>query len=114
MRDAFLSWDEDFCLDVTIRYWQKARAAGLPVGDDFGDFYKAVEWVGLQRHLKGAGIFDRLTLRDGKPHYLADAPRFIAYIRATCSRYMELKPLLRLVESIEGIEVPNAYAFGRT
>ena len=114
MRDAFLSWDEDFCLDVTIRYWQKARAAGLPVGDDFGDFYKAVEWMGLQRHLKVAGIFARLTLRDGKPHYLADAPRFIAYIRATCSRYMELKPLLRLVESIEGIEVPNAYAFGRT
>ena len=114
MRDAFLSWDEDFCLDVTIRYWQKARAAGLPVGDDFGEFYKAVEWMGLQRHLKVAGIFARLTLRDGKPHYLADTPRFIAYIRATCSRYMELKPLLRLVESIEGIEIPNAYAFGRT
>jgi len=113
MRDAFVSWDEEFCLDVTVRYWQKARKAGLPVGDDFGSFYQAVEWMGLQRHLKIAGIFARLTLRDGKPQYLADTPRFIHYIRSTCSRYMALKPLLRLVESLEGIEVPSAFAFGR-
>ena len=114
LRDAFLSWEEDFCLDVTIRYWSKARKAGLPVGDDFGEFYKGVEWMGLQRHLKIAGIFARLSIRDGKPHYLADTPRFIAYIRTTCERYMELKPLLRLVEKVEGIPLPNAYAFGRT
>jgi len=113
MRDAFLSWEEDFVLDVTIRYWQKARAAGLPVGDDFGEFYRGVEWMGLQRHLKVAGIFARLTLRDGKPQYLADAPRFIAYIRATCSRYIELKPLLRLVDEVEGISEAGGYAFGR-
>lgn len=114
MRDAFLSWDEDFCLDVTIRYWEKARKRGLPVGDDFGEFYRGVEWMGLQRHLKVAGIFARLSLRDGKPQYLADTPRFIAYMRATCARYMELKPLLRLIEKVEGIAVPNAYAFGRS
>jgi aminoglycoside/choline kinase family phosphotransferase len=113
MRDAFLSWEEDFCLDVTVRYWQQARQAGLPVGDDFGEFYRAVEWMGLQRHIKIAGIFARLTLRDGKPKYLADTPRFIGYIRATCARYRELKPLLRLVERIEGIEPPQAFSFGR-
>ncbi len=114
MRDAFLTWEEDFCLDVTIRYWEKARKAGLPVGDDFGEFYRGVEWMGLQRHLKIAGIFARLTLRDGKPKYLADTPRFIDYIRSTCSRYIQLKPLLRLVEKVEGIEVPNVFAFGRS
>ena len=113
MRDAFVSWEEDFCLDVTVRYWQRARKAGLPVGDDFGEFYRAVEWMGLQRHIKIAGIFARLTLRDGKPKYLADTPRFIGYIRATCARYRELKPLLRLVERIEGIEPPQAFSFGR-
>jgi N-acetylmuramate 1-kinase len=105
MRDAFLSWEEDFVLDVTIRYWQKAKAAGLPLLeewlDDFGAFYKAVEWMGLQRHLKILGIFARLTLRDGKPKYLADTPRFIAYVRNTCNRYTPLKPLLRLVDEIE-------------
>ncbi len=113
MRDAFLSWEEDFCLDITIRYWEKARKAGLPVGNDFGEFYRGVEWMGLQRHLKVAGIFARLTLRDGKPQYLADTPRFINYIRATCARYRELKPLLRLIERVEGLEVASGYAFGR-
>lgn len=113
MRDAFLSWEEDFVLDITIRYWQQARAAGLPVGDDFGEFYRGVEWMGLQRHLKVAGIFARLTLRDGKPQYLADAPRFIAYIRATCARYIELKPLLRLIDEVEGISEAGGYAYGR-
>ena len=69
--------------------------------------------MGLQRHLKVAGIFARLTLRDGKPQYLADAPRFIRYIRATATRYRELRPLLRLVDQVEGIEEPGGFAYGR-
>jgi len=86
MRDAFLTWEEDFVLDITVRYWQKARKAGLPVGDDFGEFYRAVEWMGLQRHLKILGIFARLTLRDGKPKYLADTPRFMDAIEGNETR----------------------------
>ncbi len=113
MRDAFLSWDEEFVLDITVRYWQKALKAGLPVDPDFGEFWRSVEWMGLQRHLKVAGIFARLTLRDGKPKYLADAPRFIAYIRATAARYRELTPLLRLVDQVEGTTAATGYAFGR-
>ena len=113
MRDAFLSWDEEFVLDITVRYWQKALKAGLPVDPDFGEFYRAVEWMGLQRHLKVAGIFSRLTLRDGKPRYLADVPRFIAYIRATAGRYRELAPLLRLLDDVEGTQAAVGYAFGR-
>jgi aminoglycoside/choline kinase family phosphotransferase len=112
MRDAFLSWDEDFVLDITIRYWERARKLGLMDFEDwhsdFGSFWRAVEWMGLQRHLKVAGIFARLTLRDGKPKYLQDAPRFIAYIRHTAGRYRELTPLLRLVDRIEGTEAPAA------
>ncbi|MGV3494839.1 MAG: aminoglycoside phosphotransferase family protein [Ramlibacter sp.] len=113
MRDAFLSWDEEFVLDITVRYWEKAAKAGLPVDPDFGEFYRAVEWMGLQRHLKVAGIFARLTLRDGKPKYLADAPRFIAYIRATAGRYRELAPLARLIDEVEGSDAVTGYAFGR-
>ena len=114
MRDAFLSWEEDFVLDVTIRYWEKARKAGLMDFEDwhsdFGAFYRAVEWMGLQRHLKVAGIFARLTLRDGKPKYLADAPRFMRYIRSTASRYFELTPLLRFIDKVEGIEPGMSFA----
>ena len=111
MRDAFLTWEEDFVLDITIRYWQQARKAGLPVGDDFGEFYRAVEWMGLQRHLKILGIFARLTLRDGKPKYLADTPRFIKYVRATAARYRQLGPLMVLLDAIEGNETRVGYTF---
>jgi len=111
VRDAFLSWDEDFVLDITVRYWEKARLAGLPVGDDFGEFYRAVEWMGLQRHLKILGIFARLTLRDGKPKYLLDTPRFIGYARATCARYRALGPLMVLLDEIEGNETRVGYTF---
>ena len=117
MRDAFLTWEEDFVIDITVRYWEKARKAGLMDFEDwhsdFGAFYRAVEWMGLQRHLKVAGIFARLTLRDGKPKYLADAPRFIAYIRATAHRYRDLGPLLKLLDDIEGLQAASGYAFGR-
>ena len=117
MRDAFLTWEEDFVIDVTIRYWEKARQAGLMDFEDwhsdFGAFYRAVEWMGLQRHLKVAGIFARLTLRDGKPKYLADAPRFIHYIRSTCDRYRELGPLLKLIDEIEGTTPEVGFAYGR-
>lgn len=120
MRDAFLSWDEPFVLDITIRYWQKAVKVGLlgansatGWGADFGEFYRAVEWQALQRHLKILGIFARLTLRDGKPKYLADTPRFIRYVRKTADRYRELGPFLKLIEQIEGIEAATSYAFGR-
>ena len=68
---------------------------------------------GLQRHLTVAGIFARLTLRDGKPRYLADTPRFIGYVRATANRYRELRPLLRLIDAMEGTQEATAFAFGR-
>jgi N-acetylmuramate 1-kinase len=117
MRDAFLTWDEEFVLEVTVRYWEKARKAGLMEfedwSSDFGAFYRAVEWMGLQRHLKVAGIFTRLTLRDGKEKYLADAPRFIHYIRSTCNRYRELGPLLKVIDEVEGLQEASGWAFGR-
>ncbi len=100
-RDAFLSWDEERVLDWGVRYWQKARSVGLPVDADFGEFWRALEWMGLQRHLKVLGIFARINYRDGKPKYLADTPRFIGYARAVAKRYAALAPLLRLLEDIE-------------
>ncbi len=111
MRDAFLTWEEDFVLEVTVRYWQQARKVGLPVGDDFGEFYRAVEWMGLQRHLKVLGIFARLTLRDGKPRYLLDTPRFIRYARNTAARYRQLGPFMVLLDEIEGNVTRVGYTF---
>jgi N-acetylmuramate 1-kinase len=111
MRDAFISWEEARVLDWAVRYWERARQAALPVGADFGEFYKAFEWMGLQRHLKVLGIFARINYRDGKPQYLADTPRFIRYVRGVTQRYGELKPLALLVDQLDGVAVRNGFSF---
>lgn len=100
-KDAFVSWDEARVLDWTVRYWEKARRAGLPVAADFGSFYRDFEWIGLQRHLKVLGIFARLHYRDGKRGYLEDTPRFVGYVRAVAARYNALAPLRALFDEIE-------------
>jgi aminoglycoside/choline kinase family phosphotransferase len=110
-RDAFISWEEERVLDWVVRYWQKARRAGLPVPDDFGAFWRDFEWMGLQRHLKVLGIFARINYRDGKPHYLADTPRFVGYVRAVTRRYDELAPLARLFDELEGVAQRVGYTF---
>ena len=101
-KDAFLSWDEERVLDWTIRYWEKAKRARLPVDADFAAFWRDCEWMGLQRHLKVAGIFARLAYRDGKRQYLDDTPRFIGYIRPVLGRYRALAPLAALVDRLKG------------
>jgi N-acetylmuramate 1-kinase len=100
LRDAFVSWDEQQVLDWCVRYWEKAKRAGLPVETDFASFWRAFEWMGLQRHLKVLGIFARLNYRDGKPKYLEDTPRFITYAKAVSARYRELAPLARFLEEL--------------
>jgi aminoglycoside/choline kinase family phosphotransferase len=110
-KDAFISWDEQRVLDWTIRYWERARSAGLPVNIDFGDFYRDCEWMGLQRHLKVLGIFARICHRDGKPAYVKDTPRFLGYVRAVAERYASLTPLLRLLDQIARREPVTGYTF---
>ena len=111
LRDAFISWDEERELDWAVRYWEQARKAGLPVHEDFGEFWRALEWMGLQRHLKVMGIFCRLKHRDGKPHYAADLPRFFVYATKVALRYRPLKPLLTLIEPLSGTTLESGYTF---
>ena len=101
MRDAFVTWDDERVLDWSVRYWEKAKKAGLPVDPDFGEFWRALEWMGLQRHLKVLGIFARIRYRDGKPKYLADTPRFLRYARDVAGRYAALSPLIRLFDQLK-------------
>ena len=109
IRDAFISWEEPVEIDLAVRYWQQARQAGLPVPDDFGEFWRQVEWMGLQRHLKVLGIFCRLKHRDGKPRYSEDLPRFFGYAHHVASRYNALRPLSRLLEPLMGATRIEAY-----
>jgi len=111
LRDAFLSWDEEQELDWAVRYWQQARLAGLPVDADFGEYWRQLEWMGLQRHLKVLGIFCRLKHRDGKPAYSQDLPRFFRYARRVAGRYRGLGPLLALLDELEGRATRFGYTF---
>lgn len=110
LRDAFISWDEEREIDWAARYWEAARRATLPVADDFGEFWRQLEWIGLQRHLKVLGIFCRLKHRDGKPKYSEDLPRFFAYATKVATRYRELRPLLALIEPLSGMKSETAFS----
>jgi aminoglycoside/choline kinase family phosphotransferase len=111
LRDAYIAWDEERQLDWAVRYWERARAAALPVDADFGTFWRDFEWMGVQRQLKVLGIFARLCHRDGKPGYLADMPRVMAYLRGACRRYAAFDPLLRLLDAVEGRARAAGYTF---
>ncbi len=100
LRDAYIEWDEELVLDWAIRYWEKARRAGLPVNPDIDLFYRDFEFMGLQRHLKVLGIFARLNYRDGKDAYLKDIPLVLEYVFKTARRYRELAPLVRLLNPL--------------
>jgi aminoglycoside/choline kinase family phosphotransferase len=110
-KDAFVSWPEERVLDWTIRYWERARRAKLPVASDFAFFWRDFEWMGLQRHLKVLGIFARICHRDGKPGYVEDTPRFLAYVRPVAERYDELTPLSRLLDRVEQRAPATGYTF---
>jgi aminoglycoside/choline kinase family phosphotransferase len=111
LRDAYKAWPEELVLDQCIRHWERARRAGLPVPDDFGEFYRQFEWMGMQRHLKVLGIFARLCHRDGKPRYLADMPLVLDYLLKAARRYRDLDALVRVLERVEGESRASGYTF---
>ena len=102
LKDAYIQWDEEQVIDMAVRYWEPAKKAGLPVAHDFSEFYRDFEWMGAQRHIKVLGIFARLYHRDGKDGYLKDMPLVMHYLRKVCERYVELRPMLRLLDALEG------------
>ena len=110
-KDAYIAWDEERVIDWTIRYWEAARRARLPVADDYGAFYRDFEWMGIQRHIKVLGIFARLYHRDGKAGYLNDMPLVLDYLRKACSRYRALGPFLEVLDELHSREHQVGYTF---
>ncbi len=110
-KDAYIAWDEERILDWTVRYWEDAKRARLPVAEDFGAFYRDFEWMGIQRHIKVLGIFARLYHRDGKAGYLNDMPLVLRYLCTACERYRALGPFLELLDELHGSEQQVGYTF---
>ncbi len=104
LRDAYIDWPEEAQIELALDYWTQARAAGVPVPEDFGQLWRDFEWMGLQRHLKVLGIFARLSHRDGKHGYLNDLPLVLKYAQTVAQRYDGLGILVRLFDRVQGIE----------
>jgi len=109
--DARTTWEEPQQLDWAIRYWECARAAGLPVDSDFANFHRDYEWMGLQRNLRILGVFARLNHRDGKSAYLAHMPRVMGYVRQVAGRYNAFRPLVRVLDQLENVQRGVGYTF---
>lgn len=80
LRDCYISWPAAQVDAWVEDYAQRAQLAGLLAANDAERLLEWFDLMGVQRHLKAAGIFARLNHRDGKPGYLADIPRTLGYI----------------------------------
>lgn len=96
-KDAFLSWPEQRVDEWLTRYHARAVLAGVAM-PALEQFRRDADLIAVQRHLKVLGIFARLWHRDGKPRYLADAPRFIHYLDEVLPRYPELTGLAAIID----------------
>lgn len=100
-RDAFYSWDEAWIARKVAHYLELAREAALPVPAEDAEFARWFDLIGVQRHLKVAGIFARLAHRDGKARYLPEIPRFLGYLRAIAPAHPESEGLVALLDGLE-------------
>ncbi len=96
IKDCYIAWPRDRQLHWINQYH---ALTSLPLQRE--DFIKQLDLMGMQRHLKATGIFARLNHRDGKPGYLNDIPRTLAYIVDVCRRYDELSEFASLIETLD-------------
>ncbi len=89
LKDCYIKWPDEKIVTWVASFSQDARDIGLHTLSD-EQFMHDFDLMGVQRHLKAAGIFARLNHRDGKPGYLRDVPRVLSYVVDLAPRYAEL------------------------
>ena len=97
LKDCYVTWPADKVREWALQFYAELDIAARE-HSDADTFLKQFELMGVQRHIKAAGIFARLNLRDGKPGYLKDIPRTVAYIVELGERYPELAFVIELIE----------------
>lgn len=102
LRDCYISWPRERVEGWALGYLELAQQTGILRPDQANEqqFLRWFDWMGVQRHLKAAGIFARLNHRDGKPGYLDDIPRTLGYVREVSARYPELETLQTLMDEV--------------
>ncbi len=93
LRDCYVRWPAERVGHWRKQYFDHLVEAGLQRSEDWRGFTRAFDLMGVQRHLKAAGIFARLWHRDGKDRYLADVPNTLRYIVEVGAHYPETRAL---------------------
>ena len=93
LRDCYIAWPKQQVESWALNYLKQAADQGVIEERDETQLLQWFDWMGVQRHLKATGIFARLNHRDGKPGYLQDIPRTLAYVVDVSGRYEDLQPL---------------------
>ena len=96
LKDCYLRWPETQVRDWALKFYAQLDDEAHQ-HSDVDTFMRHFELMGVQRHLKAAGIFARLNHRDGKPGYMADIPRTLQYIVELGPHYQELDFLVSLI-----------------
>lgn len=98
LKDCYIQWPQEKVDEWAGQYFAQARAAGLigAIADSQCQLW--FDWMGLQRHIKVAGIFARLNYRDGKSAYLNDLPLTLHYIVQACEAYPALSAFAQLMK----------------
>lgn len=99
LRDCYVAWPERQVEAWSLGHRQALLESGFAgVGPNQETWLRWLDLMGVQRHLKAAGIFARLWLRDGKSGYLADIPRTLGYVGAVSKRHRDLAPLIAIMD----------------
>ncbi|WP_251358179.1 aminoglycoside phosphotransferase family protein [Kangiella sp. TOML190] len=85
LRDCYIEWP-----DYQVQAWMDYFIEQSDWELDKAQFIQWFDWMGLQRHIKVAGIFARLNYRDGKAAYLKDIPLTLRYIVRQAEKYPQL------------------------
>jgi aminoglycoside/choline kinase family phosphotransferase len=100
LKDCYIDWPRQK-IEAWVKYYHaEIESLGIINAVSFAEFLRWFDLMGLQRHLKVAGIFSRLKHRDGKTGYLKDIPRTMDYVWDVLERYPEFKPLHNMLSEI--------------
>ncbi|MCW8900902.1 MAG: phosphotransferase [Gammaproteobacteria bacterium] len=100
LKDCYIRWPREKVQAWVNIFYTEAKSLGIISSVSFAEFLRWFDLMGLQRHIKVAGIFSRLYHRDGKEGYLNDIPLTMEYIFEVLALYPEFKPFQKMLSEI--------------
>lgn len=98
LRDCYFKLPHDELEYLLKHAFAEFKQQGLIKDVDFSEFTQWFDLTGVQRHLKAAGIFCRLNLRDGKLGYMNNVLPTLRYIVDVSKEHRALAELGSWIE----------------